>query len=123
MHPRKSTETKQREPLRQSIPITLKAHGSMPKIISRIVGTKSQQVEGHLAEIIWRSEHKGRVYERFSELVQKEFTLEKMPEYDYTTPLLDSWDGPDLLGSGRHADKVIPIESGAETLLGNRGRC
>ena len=38
-----------------------------------------------------------------------------MAEYDYTTPLFDLWDGAEVLDSGTHEDKVIPLESGEET--------
>ena len=84
----------------------------------RIVGTKSQQFEGHLAEIMWRSENKGRFYEKFFELLREVYTLDSAPNYDYTTPLFDSWDGPEHIGSNdadNIEDRVFPIESGAET--------
>ena len=81
----------------------------------RIVGTKSQQFEGHLAEIMWRSDSKGQVYEKFFELLQEVFPLDKAADYEYTTPLFDSWGGPEILASGTEEDKVIPVESGAET--------
>ena len=78
----------------------------------RIVGTKSGQFEGHLAEIMWRSEAKGDIYGRFFQLMRECWTLDKPVEYNYTTPLFDSWEGPP---TAHQRDQVVPIESGAET--------
>ena len=60
----------------------------------RIVGTKAGQFEGHLAEIMWRSEVKGDNYEQFFQLLRECYPLDKPAEYRYTTPLFDSWEGP-----------------------------
>ncbi|XP_062594545.1 uncharacterized protein LOC134255960 [Saccostrea cucullata] len=57
----------------------------------RMSGTKVRQFEGHLAEIMWRSEKKGNLYGGFFETMKTIFTLESAPDYQYTTPLFDSW--------------------------------
>ncbi|XP_045191303.2 uncharacterized protein LOC123548134 [Mercenaria mercenaria] len=84
----------------------------------RIVGTKSGQFEGHLAEIMWRSECKGDVYQKFFDLVKEVYPLNKPAEYLYTTPLFDSWEGPpehEASGDENNEEKIMPVESGAET--------
>ena len=57
----------------------------------KMSGTELSQFEGHLAEVMWRSETKGRAYTAFFELLQSVYTLEAAAEYNYTTPLFDSW--------------------------------
>ena len=57
----------------------------------RMSGTKLSQFEGHLAEVMWRSEVKGKVYEKFFELLKSVYTLDAPADYLYTTPLFDSW--------------------------------
>ena len=57
----------------------------------RMSGTKVRQFEGHLAEIMWRSEYKGNLYGGFFECLKSIFTLQSSPDYQYTTPLFDSW--------------------------------
>ena len=57
----------------------------------RMSGTKVRQFEGHLAEIMWRSEFKGNLYGGFFECLKSIFTLQSSPDYQYTTPLFDSW--------------------------------
>ncbi|XP_045174324.2 uncharacterized protein LOC123535649 [Mercenaria mercenaria] len=57
-------------------------------------GTQASQWEGHLAEVMWRAEVKGRKYENFFDLLRSVYTLEGPPHYQYTTPLFDSWPGP-----------------------------
>jgi hypothetical protein len=57
-------------------------------------GTQATQWEGHLAEVMWRSEVKGHRYQAFFDLLRSVYTLEGPPEYKYTTPLFDSWPGP-----------------------------
>ena len=53
--------------------------------------TKLSQFEGHLAEVIWRSEVKGAVYDKFFKLLKSVYTLDAPANYLYTTPLFDSW--------------------------------
>ena len=53
--------------------------------------------------------------EKFYELPLKVYTYNMEPEYDYTTPLFDSCDGPDFLWSPTLQDKIITNEPGAET--------
>lgn len=57
----------------------------------RMSGTKVRQFEGHLAEIMWRSEKKGNLYGGFFESLKSIFTLQSAADYRYTTPLFDSW--------------------------------
>ncbi|XP_045206192.2 uncharacterized protein LOC123558376 [Mercenaria mercenaria] len=59
----------------------------------KMSGTQASQWEGHLAEVMWRAEVKGRKYENFFDLLRSVYTLEGPPHYQYTTPLFDSWPG------------------------------
>ena len=52
-------------------------------------GTQLSQFEGHLAEVMWRSEMKGDVYDKFFDLVRSVYLLNAPAEYYYTTPLFD----------------------------------
>ena len=85
----------------------------------RIVGTKAGQFEGHLAEIMWRSEVKGDNYEQFFQLLRECYPLDKPAEYRYTTPLFDSWEGPSSPDDDDEdtdsAERILPLDSGAET--------
>lgn len=54
-------------------------------------GTKVRQFEGHLPEIMWRSEKKGNLYGGFFESLKSIFTLHSAADCRYTTPLFDSW--------------------------------
>jgi transposase-like protein len=57
----------------------------------KMSGTKLTQFEGHLAEIMWRSRVKGRVYQEFFGLLSMVYPLHEPATYQYTTPLFDSW--------------------------------
>lgn len=83
----------------------------------RIVGTKSGQFEGHLAEIMWRSHTKGDLYQRFGALLKDVFPLYTPAEYHYTTPLFDSWSGPpqEDTDNEEEVDRIVPVESGVDT--------
>lgn len=59
----------------------------------RMAGTKGAQFESHMAEVIWRSEVKERLYEKFFELLKSIYVLTGPPEFSFNTPLFDSWDG------------------------------
>lgn len=52
----------------------------------RMSGTKLSQFEGHIAEIIWRSEAKGHVYQTFFELLRSVYSLDGRANYTYITP-------------------------------------
>jgi hypothetical protein len=56
-------------------------------------GTKANQWEGHMAEIMWRADVKGDRYGAFFDLLRSIYTLQEPPQYMYTTPLCDSWSG------------------------------
>lgn len=58
----------------------------------KMSGTKVSQFEGHLAEIMWRSDAKGNLYNRFFTLLSSVYNLERPPTYLYSTPLFDTWD-------------------------------
>lgn len=53
----------------------------------RTSGTKINQFEGHLAEIMWRS----NIYTSFFDLVKYVYPLQKPATYVYKTPLFDTW--------------------------------
>ena len=59
----------------------------------RMSGTKATQWEGHMAEVMWRSEVKSNVYDAFFTFVKEVYTLQEPPRYYYTTPLFSSWSG------------------------------
>jgi len=58
----------------------------------KISGTKLTQFEGHLAEVMWRSQVKANVYGPFFDLLRSVYTLQGPPTYTYARPLFDSWD-------------------------------
>ena len=53
----------------------------------KMSGTKIKQFEGHLAEIIWRTNNRRNVYTAFFDLVKSIYTLRSSAVYRYTTPL------------------------------------
>ena len=57
----------------------------------KMTGTQLSQFEGHMAEIMWRSEAKSNLYNSFFNLLRSVYTLQRPTEYHYTTPLFDSW--------------------------------
>lgn len=57
----------------------------------RMSGTKINQFEGHLAEIMWRSAVKSNIYTSFFDLVKSVYPLDKPATYVYKTPLFDTW--------------------------------
>ncbi|XP_060084565.1 uncharacterized protein LOC132563829 [Ylistrum balloti] len=58
----------------------------------KINGTSISNFESHLCEILWRNHMRNEnKYSAFFHLVQSVFTLDKPPEYLYTTPLFDTW--------------------------------
>ena len=75
-----------------------------------IVGTKLSQFEGHLAEVMWHSEVKGKCFEPFFKLLKEVYTLRQPPIYTYSTPLFDSWDlnTTDLAQSSIGEWEVVP---------------
>ena len=76
----------------------------------RMAGTRITQFEGHLAEIMWRSQAKGNLYEEFFKLLKSVFTLDKPPAYQYSSPVFDTWSGSSL------EDTVQPGVSDAESM-------
>ena len=76
----------------------------------RMARTRITQFDGHLAEIMWRSQAKGNVYVEFFDLLRSVFTLEKPPEYMYQFPVFDTWSGGSL------EDSIQPGDSGAESV-------
>jgi len=58
----------------------------------KISGTLLPLFEGHLAEVMWRSEVKGNLYVPFFDLLKTVYHLNGAPTYTYSTPLFDSWD-------------------------------
>ena len=59
----------------------------------KISGTKIIQVEGHLAEIMWRADVKLDHYEGFFRHLRSVNHLNGPPEYHYPTPLFSTWTG------------------------------
>jgi len=78
----------------------------------RMAGTSASQWESHMAEVMWRSCVKSDVYS-FFDFLREVFTLDRPANYTYTTPLSDSWDGPDLEAK----DRMEPVmsDAGSET--------
>ena len=76
----------------------------------KMAGTQITQFEGHLAEIMWRSQAKGNIYSEFFELLKSVYTLEKPAEYQYRFPVFDTWSG------GSVQDSVEPSMSDAESM-------
>ena len=74
-----------------------------------MAGTRITQFEGHLAEIMWRSQAKGNVYVEFFDLLRSVYTLEQPAEYMYRFPVFDTWSG------GSIEDTIEPGISGAES--------
>ena len=68
----------------------------MKNHFKRMSGTLYTQFEGHIAEIMWRSEAKGDVYQSFFDLIRSIYTLDKAPVYNYTTPLFDTLLDPNI---------------------------
>ena len=54
-------------------------------------GTKLQQSESHLAEVMWRSEFKGNIFEPFFDTLKAVYHLHGPLTYTYSSPLLDTW--------------------------------
>ena len=61
----------------------------------RMSGTKISQFEGHLCEIMWRTEAKSNVYERFFGYMNTIYNLNGPPAYTYPTPIYLTWSGLD----------------------------
>ncbi|KAK3107606.1 hypothetical protein FSP39_018210 [Pinctada imbricata] len=55
--------------------------------------TRLSQFEGHMAEIMWRSDSKGNLYREFFNILGEVYNLRQPYEYLYSTPLFDSWKG------------------------------
>ena len=81
----------------------------------KMAGTQLSQFEGHLAEIMWRSEAKGRLYQAFFDLLRSVYTLEGPPEYAYGTPLFDSWNLEPSSDTPLSAWTIMPVQSDAES--------
>ena len=95
----------------------------------KMAETQFSQFEGHMAEIMWRSEAKGNLYNSFFNLLRSVYTLQHLAEFHYTTPLFDSWNmepqtdtpiaewssQPTYSGAGSegssHSDKEVDIEA------------
>ena len=75
----------------------------------RMACTRITQFEGHLAEIMWRSQAKGNVYVESFDLLRSVYTLEQPAEYMYRFPVFDTWSG------GSIEDTIKPGISGAES--------
>jgi hypothetical protein len=60
-------------------------------------GTQATQWDGHLAEVMWRSEVKGNRYSKLLDM-RSVYTLEGSPDYKYSTgPVvgnLSDWSSP-----------------------------
>ena len=57
------------------------------KHFRKMSGTQASQWEGHLAEILWRSEVKSNKYQSFFDLLRSIYTPDGPPQYHYSTPL------------------------------------
>jgi len=77
----------------------------------KISGTSLPQFEGHLAEVMWRSEVKGNLYVPFIDLLKTVYHLNGAPTYTHITPLFDSWD---VASVNDDEWEVIPEISDAE---------
>ena len=71
-----------------------------------IRGCWLSQMEGHLAELMWRNHQRGNRPEAFFELV-KIYTLNGPPVYDYTTPLFDTWTVPAELTDHHLGEEIV----------------
>ena len=78
-------------------------------------GTQLTQFEGHLAEVMWRSEVKGRMYVSFFDLLRSVYTLQGPPDYHYTTPLFDSWTMESDAATPIAEWKIVPADSNTES--------
>jgi len=54
----------------------------------KISGTKLNQFEGHLAEVMWRNEVKANLYGPFFDLLRSVYHLNGPPTYTYRLPLI-----------------------------------
>ena len=81
----------------------------------RMSGTQLTKFEGHLAEVMWRSEVKGRMYVSFFDLLRSVYTLQGPPDYHYTTPLFDSWTMESDAATPIAEWKIVPADSNAES--------
>jgi transposase-like protein len=59
----------------------------------RIAGTKITQFEGHIMEIMWRSDAKSNIYSSFFYHLKSIYPLNGPAKYTYTTPLFETWSG------------------------------
>ena len=57
----------------------------------RINGTKVEQFEGHLCEIMWRWWHKGSKVTGILNLIQEFYPLDRMPTMTATHPVFRTW--------------------------------
>ena len=81
----------------------------------KMAGTQLSQFEGHMAEIVWRSEAKGNLYNSFFNLLRSVYTLQRPAEYHYTTLLFDSWNMEPQTDTPIAEVSIQPTYSDAET--------
>ena len=81
----------------------------------KMSGTLSSQFEGHLAEIIWRSRAKGRLYESFFEQMKTVYGLDGPPVFAFSRsqPVFDSWDGAPQ--NSQYKEMVMPVPTDVES--------
>ena len=81
----------------------------------RMSGTNTAQFEGHLAEVMWRSRVKSKLYEKFFNDLKTIYHLAGPPEFAFSRSqsLFDSWDG--LAQTSPEKEMVLPTATDAES--------
>ena len=84
-----------------------------------MTGTQPTQFDGHLAEITWSPEARGRMFLAFFDLLRLVYTLQG-PEYRHITSLSDSWTMEPDAATPIVEWRIMPAVSNAESKLSSQ---
>ena len=74
-------------------------------------GVRLQQLEGCLAELMWRNQHRGNRAASVFETVKHVYTLTTPPTYSYTTPLFETWTAAYESGEDDYLDEAEDVQA------------
>ena len=84
-----------------------------------MTGTQPTQFDGHLAEVTWSPEARGRMFLAFFDLLRLVYTLQG-PEYRHITSLSDSWTMEPDAATPIVEWRIMPADSNAESKLSSQ---
>ena len=87
--------------------------------LQRMTGTQPTQFDGHLAEVTWSPEARGRMFLAFLDLLRLVYTLQG-PEYRHITSLSDSWTMEPDAATPIVEWRIMPADSNAESKLSSQ---